>query len=73
MGVNARMRGVTAVCVSICNDKLLYDVLATNGCDEVKGGVVDEDRVDIKGKERIRGEFAKQIKCTGDGRMSGGT
>ena len=56
------MREVTVVCISICNDKLLHDVLATNGCDKVKGRVVNEDHIDIKGKGRIWGEFVKQIK-----------
>jgi hypothetical protein len=55
------MRGVTAVYVSTC--KLLYDVLATNGCGEVKGGVVlVVEYHDIKGKGRIWDEFARQMK-----------
>ena len=50
--------------VSTCNNELLYDVLPTKRCSKVKGRValVVEDRVDIEGKGRIRGEFAKQVK-----------
>lgn len=55
---------VTAVYVSTCNNELLYDVLPTKRCSKVKGRValVVEDRVDIEGKGRIWGEFAKRLK-----------
>lgn len=55
---------VTAVYVSTCSDELLYNILATKGRCKVKSRValVVEDCVDIEGKGRIWGEFAKQIK-----------
>lgn len=52
---------VTAVYVGTCSDELLHDVLATKGCCKMKGRValVVNNCVDIEGKGRLRGEFAK--------------
>lgn len=46
---------VTAMYVSTCSDELLYDVLTTKRCGEVKGRMtlVVKDRIHIEGKGRI--------------------
>lgn len=54
---------VTAVYVSTCSDELLYYVLATKGCGEMKGRVslVIEDSIHVERKGSVWGKFAKEM------------